>query len=119
MQGGQAQRVQIAIAVALKPAFLLLDEPTSALDVESARRVERLLKGCGAGLLWVSHDVQQPGRVGGKVLNLPAGTESAVLTPPPSPAVTAPPSLPRPQHRFQSSPDASGIVISEEESDKK
>ena len=88
--------MQLAIAVALRPAILLLDEPTSSLDVDSARRVERLLKSCGSALLWVSHDPHQPARVGGKVLDLPAGVESAVLTPPPSPGPDAPPSLPRP-----------------------
>jgi ABC-type iron transport system FetAB ATPase subunit len=78
LSGGQAQRVQIAIAVALSPSFLLLDEPTSALDVESARRVEKVLKACGSGLVWVSHDPNQPGRVGGKVLELPSGVLTAV-----------------------------------------
>lgn len=94
LSGGQAQRVQIAIAVALNPAILLLDEPTSALDVESARRVERVLKLSGAGLLWVSHDPRQPSRVGGKVLNLPGGIESLAATPPLSPEVEPAPSLP-------------------------
>ena len=95
LSGGQAQRVSIAIAVALRPAIILLDEPTSSLDVDSARRVERVLKNCGAGLLWVSHDPHQPARVGGRVLDLPGGIESLVCTPPASPAVTQPSSLPR------------------------
>lgn len=96
LSGGQAQRVQIAIAIALNPLFLLLDEPTSALDSESTRRVERTLKSSGAALIWVSHDPLQPVRVGGKVLDLPAGILSAVTTPPISPvSAVTPSSLPR------------------------
>ena len=72
-QGGQAQRVVIAVAVALKPPILLLDEPTSALDPESAKLAEAVLKACGSACVWVSHDPAQPGRVGGRVLDLPAG----------------------------------------------
>jgi hypothetical protein len=45
-------------------------------------RVERVLKSCGAALVWVSHDPGQPGRVGGRVLSLPLGNESAAVTPP-------------------------------------
>ncbi len=70
MQGGQAQRVTLAICIALKPTFLLLDEPTSALDHESALAAERVLTNCGAGLIWITHEDAQPLRVGGRVLQL-------------------------------------------------
>jgi len=77
-KGGQAQRVSLAVAIALQPAILLLDEPTSALDPESTRQVEAALARCGAALLWVTHDALQPARVGGKQLELPSGLVSEV-----------------------------------------
>lgn len=96
LSGGQAQRVHLAIAVALGPSFLLLDEPTSALDGESSRKVERLLKQSGCGLIWVSHDRTQPARVGGRVLDLGTGVFSCVTnTPPLSPEQLVRSSLPK------------------------
>lgn len=73
LSGGQAQRASLAVAVALRPAVLLLDEPTSALDARSARRVEGALRRCGSALVWVTHADGQPERVGGRVLWLPGG----------------------------------------------
>lgn len=104
LSGGQAQRCHLAIAIALAPSVLLLDEPTASLDPESARRVERVLKNCGATLLWVTHDPHQPARVGGRILNLPLGNLSAVQAPPQSPEKPLPGSLPRPSKRLQDSP---------------
>lgn len=74
--------------------MLLVDEPTSALDPDASRRVERLLKTCGAAVIWVSHDRTQPGRVGGRVLELATGQLSIATTPPESPEVQDLPSLP-------------------------
>ena len=78
LQGGEDQRVLLALALALKPQFILLDEVTSALDAESAIRTEKVLKQSGAALIWVTHDDSQPARVGGRILQLPLGTEMAV-----------------------------------------
>lgn len=72
-QGGQAQRLSLSIALALKPKVLLLDEPTSALDAESTKKVEAVLAESGATLIWVSHLANEPQQVGGKLLKLPEG----------------------------------------------
>ena len=73
LSGGQSQRISIAIAVALRPAVLLLDEPSSALDQASTLLLEKMLKQSKCALIWVSHDQHQPIRVGGRILQLSTG----------------------------------------------
>ena len=50
--------------------MLLVDEPTAACDTTSAAAVETALKASGAALVWVSHDPEQPARVGGRILRI-------------------------------------------------
>lgn len=71
LSGGQAARAALAISLALRPSVLLLDEPTAACDPVAAAKVEQALKASGAALVWVSHDPEQPRRVGGRVLPFP------------------------------------------------
>jgi len=61
LSGGMQQRVQLAKAIALQPALLLLDEPTTGLDVSVQALVidtlRRLRRELGIAMLVVSHDL--------------------------------------------------------------
>jgi peptide/nickel transport system ATP-binding protein len=61
MSGGQAQRVAVALALALRAEVLLADEPTSALDVTVQAEVLDLIRMLcereGMAVLFVSHDL--------------------------------------------------------------
>ncbi|MEC4015385.1 ATP-binding cassette domain-containing protein [Streptomyces sp. H27-D2] len=60
LSGGQAQRVAVARALALRPRIILADEPTGQLDRASARHVIDVLldaaRELGAALVVATHD---------------------------------------------------------------
>ena len=70
LSGGEAQRVYLAVAVASRPAVLIMDESTSALDVVSKQKVERSIERLAAEqgmvVLWITHDEEQMERMGGR-----------------------------------------------------
>lgn len=73
LSSGERQRLALLRAVTQQPQFLLLDEPTSALDKHSMTQVETLLlqlKQEGTGLLLVSHDPAQIGRLADRVFQM-------------------------------------------------
>jgi len=60
LSGGMKQRIVIAMALVLKPKFVIADEPTTALDVLIQAQIVNLLKTLkknGMSLMLISHDL--------------------------------------------------------------
>ncbi|MDO4883396.1 MAG: ATP-binding cassette domain-containing protein [Rothia sp. (in: high G+C Gram-positive bacteria)] len=77
LSGGQAQRVSIARALAVKPSVLLLDEPLSALDPATRADVQRWLREVidtlNVTALTVSHDISEALLLGDRIGFFEAG----------------------------------------------
>ncbi len=97
LSGGERQLVALARALATRPDILLLDEPFSALDprmrVVVRRQVRALHAERGMTVLHVTHDFNEAGRLGHRVVLLERGRVLQVGSPddvfrrPASPAV--------------------------------
>jgi len=79
LSGGEMQIVGLVRAIQLNPRVMLLDEPTAALDPATAGRLEQLmLRWVSEGsepraMVWVTHDVEQAGRVASHTARIEAG----------------------------------------------
>lgn len=94
LSGGMKQRVVIAMALLLKPKFVIADEPTTALDVLVQAQIINLLKDLkknGMSIMLISHDLSILSEVaekigimyGGKMIEF--GTSSEIYRDPKHP----------------------------------
>jgi oligopeptide/dipeptide ABC transporter ATP-binding protein len=77
LSGGMRQRVAIAMALALRPRFLIADEPTTALDTTVQHEIlalaRRLCDGLGTTIVWITHDLGVVGAIADDVAVMYAG----------------------------------------------
>ncbi len=82
LSGGQARRVNIARALALRPEFIVADEPSAGLDVSAAASVLELMKDLASELgltyLIVTHDLNLVGYIADRIALMYLGTLVAV-----------------------------------------
>lgn len=83
LSSGERHRLAILRALTTGPEALLLDEPTAALDRETTSLVEDLIRekmSLGTTVLLVTHDTEQPARIGANVMRLENGRLGPVET---------------------------------------
>lgn len=76
LSSGERHRLGLLRCLEKLPNVLLLDEPTAALDTETTELVEALLHSLiekGITILLVTHDIDQPARLGCKTMRIENG----------------------------------------------
>lgn len=99
ISGGEAQRIAVARAFAVRPDVVGLDEPTAGLDVSARRefrqRLESMIRESAAAALLVTHDAADAFALADRIVVLEhgqvtqAGTPSDLLAAPSTPFVAA------------------------------
>ncbi|MBR28404.1 MAG: ABC transporter ATP-binding protein [Rhodobacteraceae bacterium] len=98
LSGGEAQRLALVRALAVRPRLLLLDEPTASLDPRSTAAIERLAARVAeeaTEVVLVTHDPGQAARMADRIIFMHRGRDvetapaAAFLDRPETPAARA------------------------------
>ncbi len=77
LSGGEAQRVSLARALAVRPSILLLDEPLASLDALLKRQLAHefvsILRETGVTVVWVTHDQDEAQLVADRIAVMDKG----------------------------------------------
>ena len=79
----EKQLVEIAKALSMKVRFLILDEPTSSLTLEESGKLFQIisdLRSSGVGIFYISHRLDEIGKVADRVVGLRDGKNAGALT---------------------------------------
>jgi len=76
LSGGERRRLELAVALVGRPRLLFLDEPTANLDPEARLGIWALIEelaGSGVTFILTTHNLEEAGRLGRRVLLLREG----------------------------------------------
>jgi len=84
LSGGEAQKVALARALAIKPDLLLLDEPMSSLDYDNRSNIIETLKHINKELklttIHVTHDITEAKSLAHRIITIKNGEITVLKT---------------------------------------